>query len=216
MFSKLFKKITANIPAYLDEQYSDDPIYPGYVVENNGCKYHVLATFPSRTGMKLVVVSSLNTDCENAYMTMNAGAAQVVSESLYSVGGLICDSVSGNNGVIRTHPMIVTDRVRNPNSEGPITARSLLNGSVWVYTEEDFDMLEAIQDPFILKAFTDGEKVFVNADIPAAGSEFTKVIRIVKTFWGLDGKERVVALDSINEDPTKDGFTILYAERVRG
>lgn len=216
MFSKLFKKITANIPAYLDEQYSDDPIYPGYVVENNGCKYHVLATFPSRIGMKLVVVSSHNTDCENAYVTMNAGAAHVVSKSLYSVGGLIRGPASDSEGVTRMHPMIVTDNARNPYSDEVITARSLLYGFVWVYTEEDFDVVQAIEDPFILKAFTDGEKVFIDADNPSTGSEFTKVIRVVKTFWGLDGKERVVVLDSTNEDPWKDGYTILYAERVRG
>ena len=218
MFSKLFKKITANIPAYLDEQYSDDPIYPGYTVENSGCYYHVLATFPSRIGMKLVVVSSYNTDCENAYMTMNAGAAHVVSESLYSVGGLIRSYVSEGLGIDNGHPMIVIETTVNSDRTDPetLTARSLVDGSTWVFEKSDFAEIEAVEDPFILKVFTDGEKVFIDADIPSTGSEFTKVIRILKTFWGLDGKERVVALDSTNRDPAKDGLTILYAERVRG
>lgn len=216
MFSNLLEKITAKIPKYLDERYSDDLIYPGYVVKSHGNRYHVLATFPSRTGMKLVVVSSHGTDCENAYMTMSAGAACVEAETLYAIGGLIRGPVSVSGGVIRMHPMIITDSTRDHDSLESITARSLTYGSVQVYTGEDFDAIEAIQDPFILKAFTDGEKVFIGADNPSTGSEFTKVIRIVKTFWGLDGKERVVALDSINEDPTGDGYTILYAERVRG
>ncbi len=221
MFSKLFKKITANIPAYLDEQYSDDPIYPGYTVENSGCYYHVLATFPSRTGMKLVCVSKYNVKVDNAYFVMNASAARVSHTTLYGVGGLVRGPVRDGNAKEHWHPMVITGAELcedfshvNPVI-GRVTALSLIDGISQLYAEESFDKLEAIQDPFIIQTHPVGSSLNIVGDIPATGSTLLRVVKVVKNFWGLDGKEHVVFLDSVHpESPEKDGYTIVRADKL--
>ena len=201
-------------PLEMSEEYSHFPILPGYEVEHHDCVYHVLATFPSRTGMKLVCVSVYNKRCENAFQIMNASSVEVVRDSVFGVGGLVLSTNSLVGDKEYLSPLIITASFRDADTEelSELHLRNLISGEELVAGVADLEDIVAIDDPFLMPRYPTGYSFAMEAEIPDSGAEMSRVVRAVKTFWGLDGIERTVIMDAVHPtDPKLDGFNVIRA-----